>query len=209
MLLKIDGATGTLVQSALLGGAGVERIKAIDIATDGDLLVTSVEDGTAYLRKISATDLTTEVYNINLGSIDGEITDIETDGAGNVYLAGYTTNAALTGGAATIVNGHAGGSDGFVLKISDAGASGTADTLTYVGGSSTDKINDLTFANGNIYVAGSSGGSVNGEAKSGIVDSFAASLNSTTLAVNYVEQFGQSLGSAGANGVAFVASGTS
>ena len=156
------------------------------------------------MRKISATDLTTEVYNINLGSIDGDITDIETDGAGNVYLAGYTTNAALTGGAATSVNGHAGGSDVFVLKISDAGASGTADTLTYVGGASTDKINDLTFANGNIYVAGSSGGSVNGEVQSGIVDSFAASLNSTTLAVNYVEQFGQSLGSAGANGVAFV-----
>ncbi|MCK5040795.1 MAG: SBBP repeat-containing protein [Sphingomonadales bacterium] len=210
MIIKLGGTTGTVLDTQLLGGAGNEQIKSIAISGAGGVIVTLVEDGNAIIRNLDATDLSVENYNLSLGDIgSGEITDTYIDND-QLYIVGYTDNTALdAAGSATIVNAHAGATDGFVFSTQLNATDTTQNYLTYVGGAGTDKINDVTFANGNLYVAGGTSGSVNGETTSGINDSFVASLDAATGAVNYVEQFGQSLGTSAATGVAFVSSGTS
>jgi hypothetical protein len=210
MVIKLDGTTGAVLTSQLLGGAGNEQVKSIAISGAGDVIVTLVEDGNAIVRNLDATDLSIEKYNLSLGSIGtGDITDTYIDND-QLYIVGYTDNAALdASGTATTVNAHAGSLDGFVFNTQLNASNTTQNFLTYVGGAGTDKIHDVTFANGNVYIAGGSSASVGGEMATGINDSFAASLNGTTGAVNYIEQFGQTLGSSSATGVAFVASGSS
>lgn len=210
MIIKLSGTTGTVLSSQLLGGAGNEQVKSIALKGTGEVIVTLVEDGNAIVRSLDPANLAVENYNLSLGNIGtGDITDTYIDND-QLYVVGYTDNAALdAAGSAAIVNAHAGGTDGFVFSTQLKNNGTKENYLTYVGGAGTDKINDVTFANGNLYVAGGSTDSVNGTTTTGINDSFVASLNATTGAVNYVEQFGQSLGTSAATGVAFVSSGTS
>lgn len=207
LLLKIDGADGSLTSSALLGGAGSEIIKDIAMASDGNILMTTIEDGVAYLKKVDATDYSNVISSTSLGTFAGDLGGIAVDGT-NVYVAGSSYDVSFTGGAAT-TNAHGAGSDGFVTKFTDNGSSFTADFTTFVGDSGTDKIADIVVQNGNVYVAGETNTALNGNIKVGSVDAFAAKIDGTTGAIDYVEQFGQTQGITRATGIAFATQGTS
>jgi hypothetical protein len=206
LLLKIDGTDGSLASSALLGGAGSEAVKDIAMASDGNILITTVEDGVAYLKKIDATDFNNVLATSSLGTFDGTIGGIAVDGT-DVYIAGTSNDAAFTGGAAT-TNAHGGLSDGFVTKFTDNGGSFTADFTTFIGDTGTDKISDVVVQNGNVYVAGQTNTGLAGNTKTGLIDAFAAKINGTTGAIDYIEQFGQTLGETKATSLAFATQGT-
>src|SRR5690606_5413777 len=117
---KLDGASGSLAGVTQFGGAGSETAKAIAMASDGNLLVASEEDGRAILRKLDRDDPSNVLWSMDLGELGaGAITGIAVEG-GNVYLAGYSDNAAFGQG---VRNAHSGAQDGFVLRVDDLGSS--------------------------------------------------------------------------------------
>lgn len=80
--------------------------------------------------------------------------NIDTDPAGNIYLTGRTTSTDLpvTAGAirTTILGSDTG--DGLLAQFS---SSGTLQYLTYIGGGGSDSAEAVSFANGKVYVTGS------------------------------------------------------
>lgn len=212
LILKLDGTTGTLSDSALIGGANNEKIKSIAIASDGNILV-ALEDGdNAVLKKLDAADLSTEIFSVDLGTLGttGDITKMAVDGT-QIVLGGITTNGTSlnAGGAATVNNSLAGGRDAFVASFTDSGASVSADYVTYIGTSGTDGIADLTVTGGKIYVAGSTTGTLTGETASGSTDGYIARLDAATGTVEDQQQFGEGLAHTDVGGVAFTTQGSS
>lgn len=209
LLLKIDGAAGTLTSSNVFGTALGETIKAVDIASDGNIVVAMEIDGNAVVKKFSSADLTTEMFSIDMGALtNGSIEGMVIDGA-NIYVTGVTQNAALDStGSAAIVGTAAGGNDGFVAGFTDAGASVTADFVTYIGTAGTDSIADITVNAGKIFIAGSTSGVLEGTSVGG-TDGFVARIDGTTGAVEDTQQFGAYLSNTDITGVAFTATGDS
>ncbi len=187
-------SSGALVYNREFGGAGNERTQAVALAADGGLLVASLEDGHAILRKYDASSGTgAATWEKDLGTLDGgAIGAIAVDGS-DIYVGGSTGNASLdAAGEATITAAANGGTDGFVMRLTDAGASATALTTTYLGTSGTDAIKSLIVSGGAIYVAGTTDGALPGETKSGAAgttNSFAAKLE-TSGAVDWTYQYG-------------------
>ncbi|WND03241.1 SBBP repeat-containing protein [Temperatibacter marinus] len=211
MVIKLDGTDGSVQSSTLIGDSSGEKISAITIANDGDILVAVEDDGIASLKKLDANDLTSEQFSIELGAIGttGEITDIAVDGT-QIVLSGYSTGASIdSSGTATVNGSFSGNRDGFVASFTDSGASVTADFVTLIGTSENDQINGVAIDNGKIYVAGSTGGNLNGETKTGNVDAFVARLDASSGIVEDTELFGEGLASMNATDIGFTDLGNS
>jgi hypothetical protein len=86
------------------------------------------------------------------GNDDDRVQSAAVDGAGNLYVAGFTNSSNFpTQGA---LQANQSGQDGFLAKVN---SSGTALLFsTYVGGSNTDNLNDVAVDGSHIYAAGSS-----------------------------------------------------
>ncbi len=173
-------ADGSLLFHRQFGGTGSEKATVVGIASDGNVIVTSIEDGQAIARKYSSADgLSAALWEVNLGDLQGGSLDALAIDGSSVYLAGGTGNASLdASGAASIVGAHSGGVDGFVVKLNDAGASATALSTTYLGTGSTDAIADVAVSGGNVYVAGYTNGALPGETLVGAQNGFAAKFDS-------------------------------
>ena len=170
-------------------------------------LVASLVGSDVVLKKLDATDLSTELFSVNLGNLGvGSIDKIVVDGS-NVYVGGSTTNQSYSAGGAT--NSHSGSRDGFVTAVIDGGSSASANFTTFLGSAAGDTIEDITVSNGTIYVAGSTSGTVGTDSKTGASDTFVARVNGTSGAIEFVEQFGKVLGTSEGTGIAFANAGTS
>lgn len=205
---KLNGTDGKLAASTQIGGTGSEFGEAVTIASDGNILIASREEGRVIIRKLDATNLSTELASYDLGHLGGgTISDITVDDSGNIYVAGTSYNGSLSGG--TVTNAHSGSADGFVTKLSDGGNSISADFTYFLGSSGNDKIVGLTVQNGSIYVAGETNGTLPGNSKTGSTDGFAAKIDATTGSADFVRQFGGAYGSNGSTALAFSATGSS
>ncbi|MCC3861935.1 hypothetical protein [Pseudemcibacter aquimaris] len=207
-LVKLDGDNGIVREKVQYGGAGDDIGKNIAIADDGNLLVLAEEDGNAVIRKLDANDLTNTLATYDIGDLDGgEITGIAVDGT-DVYVTGTTLSGSLNGG--TVANSYSGGRDGFVTKLSDNGGSFSADFTTYVGTAASDSIADLSIANGSVYVAGTTTGTLSGESKTGITDGFVTKIDATSGSITSQDQLGGiASGYNDAAAISFVANGSS
>ncbi len=205
---KLNGTDGALTASAQIGGAGSEFGEAVAIAGDGNILVAAREDGRVIIRKLDVTDPTIELATFDLGDLGGgSISDIVVDASGDIYVAGTSFNASLSGG--TITNSHSGGADGFITKLSDGGASFSASFTHFIGSSGTDRIEGLSVQNGSIYVAGKTNGTLPGATLTGTTDGFAAKINATTGTADFIRQFGGITGTNGSTALTFSAAGSS
>ncbi|WP_339861664.1 SBBP repeat-containing protein [Paremcibacter congregatus] len=205
---RLGGADGVIADLTQIGGTGSEYGEAVTIASDGNILIASREDGRAIIRKLDATDLTNELATYDLGNLaGGKIADIAVDDSGQVFITGTSYNGSLSGGATT--NAHSGSADGFLTKLTDNGASLTANWTHYLGSSGNDRLEGLTVHNGAVYLAGKTDGTLPGETKFGTTDGFAAKIDATTGTADWLRQFGGSTGYKGSSSLAFSATGSS
>ena len=206
----------TLAYSTFLGGSGNDRALAIAVDSGGNAVVTgntsSLDFPTAnaaqptapgnddhFVTKLSANG-STLVYSTYLGGTLGEganLGAVALDAAGNAYVAGNTFSAdfpTTPGAYQTALNnpGQGFGSfDGYIVKLSPAGAIVYS---TFLGGSFFDDISTIDVdSSGNVYVAGATQSSdfpTQNAIKTTQDDSFVTKLNATGSALVYSTYFG-------------------
>ena len=185
---KLD-TNGILVFNKQFSGTGDEKATAIAINAGGDILVAGMSDANGFLRKYDAATATL-AHDTNLGAIglDGDITGIAIDSNDDVYLSGFTTNAALSG---TVTAAHAGGSDGFLLHIDDQPAAAVINYVAYVGTTSSDRAYGVAvdISDNSVYLTGGTDGTLTGETKAGSTDAYVAKFDAAG-ALAYTHQFG-------------------
>lgn len=178
-LMKLS-TTGALQWVRQFGGSGDDRASAVAVDADGNAVLGTVENGVAVVRKLDTTDGTSApLWEMTLGALgQGNLSALVLSGT-DIYVGGSTTNTALdAGGQASIVTAHAGDSDGFVAKISDAGASASAVYTTYVGTAGQESGLGLAVSSGNVYLAGSTSGDLSGSNALSTTDAFVRKLDS-------------------------------
>ena len=183
-------SSGTLVYDEQFGDSGDEMATAITVDSSGNVYVVGSDDGNGFLRKYDSSATPNLTYNLDLGSLgsDGAISGVALTSAGDLYVSGYTTNAALD---ATVVNAHSGGTDGFVLSIDDQTSTAAVSYVTYLGNAGLDRAHGLAVntADDSFYIAGETDGTFAGESSSSDVDAYIAKFNSAG-ALQYTHQFG-------------------
>ncbi|MFT3811640.1 MAG: hypothetical protein QM698_17135 [Micropepsaceae bacterium] len=203
--------TGVRAWTRQFGTAGADKVAAMTIGDDGDLIVASEDDGNAVLRKFSTADATSPaVWTQALGTLGtgGAIGGIAVS-AGRIYVAGGTSNGALNGGA-NLVNSHSGGQDGFLAALTDSGAGVAVDTVSYLGTGAADRINGIAVAGGRIFVAGDTRGTLPGatQTRAGVSNAFSAEF-ATDGTLAWARQFGVTSGEGYGRGLAADANGAS
>jgi hypothetical protein len=225
---KLNATGDVLLFGTLLGGSGNDHGYGIAVDGSGNAYIagsttstsgiattgayqTSRASGTdAFVAKLNATG-SAEVYGSYLGgSGDDVATAITVNGAGNAYVAGYTSSTNFPT-ASAYQSSNAGGQDAFLAKLNTSG-SGLAFS-TYYGGSGDDSANSLVLdSSGNIFVAGSTAStnlptvSPYQSSNAGGSDAFVAKFNSSASSVSWATYLGGSAGDS-ASGVAVGADG--
>jgi len=196
---------GTLVYHRQFGTTAEDSAKQTAIASDGNVVVASVENGHAFLRKYAAADGTSAaLWEIDLGDLQGGALGGLTIAGGKIYLSGATANASLNaGGSASVANANSGGRDAFVFTASEAGA---ADFVSYAGTSASEQAGGVTVAGGKIYLTGTTIGTFAGEKpNNGAHNLFVAQLDANG-AFEWAKQYGGVDGTS--HGVAIAADAT-
>lgn len=181
--LDADGAT---LWTRQFGDADDERATAIAVADDGDLIVTSVENGEGFVRKFTSADgASPATWSHALGDLDeGSISAVHADASG-IYLVGAARSGMTLAGSPVA---HAGGRDAFVIALDD-GASPSVRFETWLGSSAEDVARDVVVSGGAVYVAGYTDGDLpSGGALSGTRNAFAARLDASTGALDWTTQ---------------------
>jgi hypothetical protein len=171
-----------------LGGSGAEKPKGMVV--DGDaLVVASNEDGHAVLRRFDlSSGAPVEVANRDLGDLQGgDIAGLALDPSGQLVIAGSTANAQLAVG--TVTSAAAGGADAFAARIASDLSVTAGERLAYYGGSGDDKATALAVANGQVWIAGTAGADLPGQAAVGTHDGFLTNLDVDTGAVSWSRRF--------------------
>jgi hypothetical protein len=157
----------------------------------------------AVVRKFGPTGTSAWVDQIGPGTGSAFGNGVETDTAGNVYVCGNFSGIVdfNPGSGTNNVNGGACSANGFVLKLTSAGAFSWVSTFIGQTSGSKSFCNDLALdGSGNIVVGGSYSGSVNFNPRSGkasLLPSIGGGLVeklSSTGALVWVKQVGSSDG---------------
>jgi hypothetical protein len=166
-------ADGAKAWTKLLGTSGDEMALALTTGLDGSIYISGYTTGSldgqtnsgfqdAFLTKYSADG--TKAWTKLLGSYSNDVAHALTTGLdGSIYVSGYTVNE-LDG------QTNNGGFDAFLTKYSADGAKAWTKLL---GTSGEDRAQALTTGlDGSIYVAGLTGGTLDGQTNSGVTDAF-------------------------------------
>lgn len=187
------------------GTAGADRPSGMVL--DGTNLITaSVENGRGVLRRFDISSGTPVLSSTrDLGDLQGgDITGLALDG-GDVVVAGSTSNAALSAGSVT--RAHAGGVDAFAARIAKDLSPGGS--IAYYGGAGDDRATALSVSNGQVFIAGSAGTDLPGQAAVGKKDGFLAQLDVATGAIDWSRRFTGKEGYAAPSSIAVSATGAS
>ena len=168
-IAKFD-SSGALAYEKQSGTSASDTVSATAVASDGGLVVASVQNGHAIVSKYAGGDATAApVWQVDLGALQngGSIGGLAVSGS-NVYVSGTTSNTALNaGGAASIAQASSGGQDAFVFALTDSGSGVSADHISYVGTSAADQGGGVTVASdGTVYLTGTTKGTFAGQTRS-------------------------------------------
>ncbi len=203
-LTKLDG-DGALQYNKQFGTTGNDVASDVAVDNAGNVFV-SYSDGTnAYVRKyVDETTDNPPVFETDLGAVgsDGDVTGLVLDGSGNVYVSGHTSSSSLNG---TVAQAHSGSHDGFVTKLDDS--SGTISFVSYIGSSGDDKAMNLAVNGTDVYVTGSTDGTLSGATPVGDQDGFVVKLDDSGIQ-QWAKQFGGAFDTTGYD-IAFDSTGTS
>jgi hypothetical protein len=153
-------------------GVAVDRSGSIYIIgyTGGNLYgQANAGEGDAFLMKLDSSG--TRQWTRLLGTPgEDHAYGVAVDGSGNIYITGYTEGS-LDG------NTNAGYRDAFLAKYD---SSGTKQWTELLGTSGDDYANGVAVdASGNIYIAGHTGGNLDGNPSAGAADAFLAKYDSS------------------------------
>lgn len=205
--LRAIDSDGTTLSTTRIGTSGDETASSLAMASDGNLIVASQEDGVAVIRKFNTADLSAgPLWTQSLGDLGaGRIGDVAVDGT-NIYIAG---SADGTFAPSAPLNAYSGGErDAFLVKLTD-GASATVDYTTFLGSDKDETANAITLDGTKVYLAGKTTGSLPGQTLVGERDAFAASFNASDGAFDWAVQLSGRNGVSEATGVSIVAGGDS
>jgi hypothetical protein len=163
--------------------------KPAGMVIDGTSMVTaSIENGRAILRRFDLSGgAPVLTATRDLGDLQGgDIAGLALDG-GQVVIAGTTKNGGLAGG--TVTRAHAGGADAFAARLSADLSAGAGDRIAYYGGTGDDAATSLAVSGGKVYLGGSAGTDLPGQAPVGTKDGFLAELNLDTGLVDWSRRF--------------------
>jgi len=212
-LAKLD-AKGNIVYEQQFGTSANDSVAATAVGSDGSLYVASVQNGHAIVSKYTNGDATSApTWTKDLGDLQngGAIGGLAVSGNA-IYLSGTSQNTGLTaGGEASIAAASSGGMDAFVASLTDNGSSATANTVSYVGTSTTDKGGAVTVgSDGTVYLTGTTQGTFAGQSHAGTGTSnlFVAALTSNG-SISWTRQYGGADGQSTAAGIAIDAQGSS
>jgi hypothetical protein len=185
--------SGTLLYNRQFGTAGSDAASKTAIASDGNLLVASTQNGRAIVTKYDGANGTSPaLWQTDLGDLNGgAIGGLAVDGD-QVYISGTTANAALTaGGQASIAEASNGGTEAFVFNLTDAGASASADFVSYVGTNVSEQGGGIAVAGGKIYLTGTTTGTFAGQTRTaeGTHNMFVAQLDASGTR-DWTQQYG-------------------
>ena len=160
---------GSIVWTHYLGGTNADTATAIAVASDGSVYVggqtrspgwASLPSGTpgpnnpdAFLVKLTSTG--THVWSAFLGGSSSDaVTALAKDPTSSaLFLGGSTASSDFLSGA-TNLNFRGGGTDGFVVKLTDTGATFQTNWCRFFGGSATDLVTSLTLQPNGAVMAG-------------------------------------------------------
>ena len=186
-LTKLTSA-GALVYHRQFGTTAEDSAKHTAVASDGNVVVASVENGHAFLRKYDAADGTSAaLWEIDLGDLQGGALGGLTIADGKIYLSGATANASLNaGGSASVANANSGGRDAFVFAASESGA---ADFVSYAGTSASEQASGVAVAGGKIYLTGTTSGTFAGEKSNSAHNLFVTQMDANGV-FEWAKQYG-------------------
>jgi hypothetical protein len=170
------------------GTSGADKPKGMVI--DGSsLVVANNENGHAVLHRFDLSSGTpVETASRDLGDLEGgDIAGLALDSNGQLVIAGTTANPQLS--VDTITSAASGGTDAFAARISSDLNASSSDRLAYYGGTGNDKATAMTVANGQVWIAGTTGSDLPGEAPVGTQDGFLVNLDVDTGAVDWSRRF--------------------
>lgn len=187
-------SSGKIVYEQQFGTSGSDSVAATASTSDGGLVVASTQNGEAYITKYANGDATgTPEWTVDVGALNnGQLSGLAVSG-NQIYLAGSSSNAALTAnGQASVANAASGNSDAFVFNVTDNGTTATPNYVSYVGTSGVDKAGGLTVgSDGTVYLTGSTTGTFAGQTRNvqNTPNTFVTALNSAG-AVQWTNQYG-------------------
>ena len=207
---KLD-SKGKVVYEQQFGTTSNDSVAATALTASGDLVVASVQNGHAILSKYTGGDATqAPAWTTDLGALQpgGTVSGLAVSN-GKIYLSGTTQNPALSG--APVANASSGGLDAFVFAATDNGATVSADRISYLGTSGTDKGGALTVGpDGTVYMTGTTSGTFAGQTRTTqkTDNMFVAALQSDG-SVKWVRQYGGLDGQSTGTGITVDAQGSS
>lgn len=147
--VQVFTTAGALQSTRQFADAGDSRATAVAATADGQAVVAVAEGGQARVHKLRLDDLAgPATWSYAVGAAD--VTAIAVDGD-DIAIAGVTLDAsidAVNGGPA-----HAGGTDGFIARLTD-GVQPSLAWGRFFGAVGSDRINALAISGGDILVGG-------------------------------------------------------
>lgn len=183
-------SSGTLKWIRQFGSSGTDEPLSITAlggslwvvgATDGALPgLTPLGNGDGFLMQMSTSGTVKSTRLIGTDQYDYPIEVVAT---GRSLIIAGTTEGAFLG------QTNAGGSDGFVMSISNINTKRESTWVRQLGTSSRESIESVTVAGRTVYAVGSTRGAFPGESNAGGVDTFVVRY-STSGTYGWLQQFG-------------------
>lgn len=143
----------------------------------------------------------------DLGTLKGgDIAGLAIDN-GQLYIGGSTSNGALDVNNKT--QAASGGSDGFAARMSLDLTDKSQDTLAYYGGTGDDTVTGMAVSNGQVWLVGSAGKDLGGQATVGDKDGYVAQIDMATGQASWQQRLTGKDGYATPTSIAVDASGSS
>ncbi|MAI90545.1 MAG: hypothetical protein CMK05_08685 [Ponticaulis sp.] len=153
---KLD-AEGNQLWIRQFGTAENDSVQEVKVADDGSVIVASIENGEAVIRRYASDVDDTGDWSYSLGNLNGgTIGALEIADDGTVFVGGSTRTTGEDANGFT--TGTQSDRDGFVASFDVSGGTPSLNWMTRLGGEGYQDVEGIQVTNGNVIVAGTGEG---------------------------------------------------